>query len=134
MSNATALLAGRMAAEALMTDAGIMRRPNGRTTQDPGTGSESPALDDLFTSKAKIQTRQLQAQSADVGGRTAVAVQVELHLPVSAPAVQAGDVWEHTSVSSLSDMQLLGRKFRVIAPVGKTFATARRLEVEEIVA
>ena len=42
-------------------------------------------------------------------------------------------MWEVTRVNALSDVQLLGRKFRVIAPVGKSFATARRLEVEEIV-
>ena len=110
-----------------------MRRPTGRTTQDPDTGNEAPGFTDLFTSKAKIQTSNLVAQSAEVGGRTATTVRVELHLPVDAPAVQAGDVWEHTSVGALSDVQLLGRKFRVVAPVGKSLATARRIEVEEVV-
>ena len=116
-----------------MTDTGIMRRPTGRSTQDPNTGSEAPALDDLFTSKAKIQTRNLVAQVAEVGGRDAVTVRVELHLPIDAPAVEVGDVWEVTGLGSLSDLQLLGRKFRVTSPVGKSFATARRLEVEEVV-
>lgn len=117
-----------------MTDVGIMRRPTGRTTQDPNTGSETPVLDDLFTSKAKIQTRNLVAQVAEVGGRDSVTVRVELHLPADAPAVEVGDVWEVTGLGSLSDLQLLGRKFRVVSPVGKSFATARRLEVEEVVA
>ena len=124
----------RRQAESLMLDRGVMRRATGDTTQDPDTGSTVPVFADLFTSKAKIQTRNLQAREAEVGGRTSTTVRVELHLPVSAPAVEVGDVWEVTRVSSLSDMQLLGRKFRVIAPVGKSFATARRLEVEEVVA
>lgn len=116
-----------------MTDTGTMRRPTGNTTQDPDTGSTVPEYADLFTSKAKIQTRNLQAREEEVGGRTATTVRVELHLPVDAPAVQRGDVWEVTAVGALSDMQLLGRRFTVIAPVGKSFATARRLEVEEVV-
>ena len=117
-----------------MSDTGIMRRPTGRTIQDADTGSEVPALDDLFTSKCKIQARNLQATSAEVGGRTAVSVRVELHLPTSAPDVQAGDVFEVTAVGTLSDLQLLGHKFRVVAPVGKSYATARRLEVVEVIA
>lgn len=125
--------AGRTAAESLMVDRGIMRRPTGLSTQDPDSGAETPTFDDLFESKAKIQARNLQAITQEVGGTTSTSVRVELHLPVSAPAVQVGDVWEHTRVSSLSDVQLLGRKFRVVAPVGKSFATARRLEVEEVI-
>jgi hypothetical protein len=117
-----------------MLDTGTMRRATGSTTQDPDSGSTVPEFADLFTSKAKIQTRNLQAREAEVGGRTATSVRVELHLPISAPAVEVGDVWEVTRVHALSDRQLLGRKFRVIAPVGKSFATARRLEVEEVVA
>jgi hypothetical protein len=30
-------------------------------------------------------------------------------------------------------VQLLGRKFRITAPVAKSYATARRYEVEEVV-
>lgn len=133
MSLTDSLSRGRLAAEALMSDAGTMRRATGNTTQDPDTGSTVPEFADLFTSKAKIQTRNLVAQTREVGGRTAVTVRVELHLPISAPAVTVGDVWEVTAVGALSDTQLLGRKFRVVAPVAKSLATARRLEVEEIV-
>lgn len=117
-----------------MSDTGVMRRPTGRTVQDPDTGSEVPQLEDVFGSQCKIQTRNLQASGSEVGGRTAVTVRVELHLPVDAPPVLAGDVFEVTTVGALSDLQLLGRQFRVIAPVGKSYATARRLEVEEVVA
>lgn len=115
-----------------MRDAGTMRRPTGRSELNDDD-QQVEVYTDLFTSKAKIQTRDLAATSSEAGARTVTTVRVELHLPIDAPAVQAGDVWEHTTVGALSDMQLLGRKFRVIAPVGKSFATARRLEVEEVV-
>ena len=123
----------RRAAESLMLDRGTMRRATGATTQDPDTGSTVPEFADQFSSKCKIQTRNLQARESEVGGRTATSVRVELHLPITAPAVEVGDVFEVTRVDARSDRQLLGRKFRVIAPVGKSFATARRLEVEEVV-
>lgn len=123
----------RAQAEAMMTDTGIMRRPTGTSTPDPSTGTDVPDYSDLFTSKAKIQARSLQALTAEAGGRTATTVRLELHLPLSAPAAQTGDVWEHTAVGALSDVQLLGRKFRITAPVAKSFATARRYEVEEVV-
>lgn len=106
--------------------------PSGATTQDPTTGSTTPAYLTRFTSKCKVQTRNLEARAEEVGGRTATTVTVELHLPIDAPAVSVGDVCEITAVGALSDMQLLGRKFRVVAPVAKSFATARRLDVEEV--
>jgi hypothetical protein len=128
-----ALLSGRRSAESLMTDTVAITYPTGDTTIDETTGSETPVYATRFTSKCKIQTRTLQARQEEVGGRTATTVTVELHLPVSAGAVEVGDVAEITAVGALSDVQLLGRKFRVIAPVAKSFATARRLDVEEIV-
>jgi hypothetical protein len=117
-----------------MTDTVAITYATGDTTIDETTGSETPAYTTRFTSKCKIQTRALQARQEEVGGRTATTVTVELHLPVTAGAVEVGDVAEITAVGALSDVQLLGRKFRVIAPVAKSFATARRLDVEEIVA
>lgn len=125
----------RSDAEALMTDTCTVRRidPDAPPTQDPDTGTESPTYADLFTSKCKVQARSLQALTAEAGGRTATTVRVELHLPVSAAAAQTGDVVEITAVGALSDVQLRGRKFTVAAPVAKSFATARRYEVEEVV-
>jgi hypothetical protein len=102
-------------------------------TTDPNTGSDVYAPTTRFTSKCKVQARNLQARQEEVGGRTATTVSVELHLPISAPAVEVGDLCEITAVGALSDVQLLGRTFRVVAPVAKSFATARRLDVEEIV-
>jgi hypothetical protein len=123
----------RAEAEALMTDTCIVRRPNGLTAQDPDTGSEVPLYDDLFTSKCKVQARSLQALTAEAGGRTATTVRLELHLPLTADAAQTFDVAEITAVGALSDVQLLGRKFTIASPVAKSFATARRYEVEEVV-
>lgn len=134
MSAPAAIAAGRMAAEALMCDTGIMRRPTGRAVQDPVTDREVEILTDLFTGRCRIQASGMQAATAQAGARTTVTTRIQLHLPVSAPEVRVGDIWEVTAVGDLSDLQLLGSRFRVVAPVAKTFATARRLDVEELVA
>lgn len=125
----------RAMAESLMVDTVTVSYvdPDAEPVQNPETGSTEPVYAQRFTSKCKIQTRNLQARAEEVGGRTATTVSVELHLPIGAPAVEVGDVCEVTAVGSLSDIQLLGRKFKVVAPVAKTFATARRLEVTEVV-
>jgi hypothetical protein len=129
----SALDQGRAIAESLMTDTVTVRYATGTTTIDETTGSETPVYATRFTSKCKIQTRALQARQEEVGGRTATTVTVELHLPVDSPATEPGDIAEITAVGALADVQLLGRKYRIVAPVAKSYATARRLDVEEIV-
>lgn len=136
MSLASALHAGRRAAERLMSDTVTISYPDpsGATTQDPDTGTTTPVMLTRFTSKCKVQARNLAVQDAEVGGRTAEIIRAELHLPVDAPAVQPGDVAEITAVGALSDVTLLGRKFTIQGGTPpKSHATARRLEVEEVV-
>ena len=116
-----------------MTDTVTVKYADGDPVPDPLTGSDVQPYTTRFTSKCKVQARNLQARQEEVGGRTATTVSVELHLPISAGAVEVGDLCEITAVGALSDVQLLGRTFRVVAPVAKSFATARRLDVEEIV-
>lgn len=130
----TSLSSRQRRAERSMTDTCTVRRDTGDTAQDPDTGTVEPVMTDQFTSKCKVQARELVAQTAEVAGRTATTVRLELHLPLSAGEVQTGDVAEVTAVGALSDTHLLGRKFTITAPVAKSFATARRYEVEEVVA
>lgn len=135
MSDLSAVVtAGQVAAEALMADACTIRRDTGDTAQDPDTGTVEPVFTTLFSSPCKVQARSLVALDAEVGGRTATTVRLELHLPVASAAVKTGDVAEITAVGALSDSTLVGREFMITAPVAKSFATARRYEVEEIVA
>jgi len=129
----TTLSSRQRRAERLMTDTVVVRRATGATAQDPDTGTTTPTYADLFSSPCKVQARALGALTAEAGGRTATTVRVELHLPLSAAALETFDVAEITAVGPLSDPQLVGRKFTITAPVAKSFATARRYEVEQVV-
>ena len=122
----------RHEAEALMLDAGTAKRPTGGYVYDEDAGADVEATDDLFDSVCKIQPHNLVARESEVGGRTSVSVRTELHLPVSTAPLTAGDLYTVTTPHALSTVAA-GTTFRVLAPVGKTLATARRYEVEEVV-
>lgn len=119
----------RAHAESLMLDYGRAERPTGEPTyvdQEYVQGYEV-----LFYSKAKVQSRALAVEVEEVGERTATTVRLQLHLPADTDPLTVGDVWEVTAVHALSTAVVTAR-YRVTAPVGKTLATARRYEVEEI--
>ena len=122
----------RAEAEALMLDIGRALRPTGGYVYDPETQTEVEATDELFTSRCKVQSRSLQSQDAEVGGRTAATVRTELHLPSDADPLTVGDLWEFTAVSPLS-LARVGQRVRVLAPVAGTLKTAARYQVEEVV-
>jgi hypothetical protein len=130
MSAVTTTLAGRIAAEREMLDTGTAKRPTGGSVYSGGVDVE--ATTDLFTSPCKVQSRNLVSQSAEVGARTAVSIRTELHLPASSAPLTAGDLFVVTTPHALSTVPP-DTRYRITGPVGKTLATARRYEVEEVV-
>lgn len=112
-----------------MVDAGTAKRSTG--TSYTG-GAEVEATTDLFTSRCKIQSGGLQPRATEVGERTSLTVRPELHLPASTAQLTAGDLFVVTTPHALSTVPA-GTTYRVTGPAGKTFATARRYEVEEVV-
>lgn len=127
-----ALARGRAMAERQMLDTGVARHPNGTKVYNPATQRNEPGYDDLFTSRCKLQARNVAALVQEVGGRTATTVRFELHLPVESEPLTVGDVWEMTAVAAVSTA-VVGHQYRVTAPVEGTFRTARRYEVERLV-
>lgn len=125
---------GRVVAESLMLDTGKAMRPTGETIYDPILQREVEQFDDgfEFTSRCKVQTRNIQARDAEVGARTSVEVRTELHLPANTTPLETGDVWEFTAIHPLSFAEV-GQQVRVLAPVAGSLKTARRYEVEEVV-
>lgn len=132
MSAPTLLAKGRVAAEALMVDAGQARRPTGETAYNPTTQADEPVLNDLFESRCKIQSHDLVARDEEAGARTVTSVRLELHLPVSTAPLATGDEWEITEAAATSTASV-GRVYRVTAPVEKTWPTDRRYEVVAVV-
>lgn len=131
----TTLASRQRRAERNYVDTGTAKRPTGGYVYDPaangGTGGDVQATADLFTSPCKVQARNLVARESEVGGRTAVYVRTELHLPASTAPLEVGDLFEFTVTDALS-LVTAGQRVRVTGPVTGSLKTARRYEVEEV--
>lgn len=126
----------RSEAEGRMVDAcTVSRGPYGPGTFDPDTGTYTEAIAALiYTGRCEVQVDgRLVGREIDAGETELTSMRLTVKLPVDTSAgVQIND--QITITSSAHDPGLVGKLFRVTALHNKTFATARRLQVEEVVA
>jgi hypothetical protein len=124
------VLAGRRQAEALMVDRCTIR-PVTATATNPTTGVVSSTLGAaVYTGKCKIQSMKPFRTSPAAGERVWTIGPDDIHLPVTGTAaVGTGQIVE---ITSSPDPANVGRKFRVHSGDRKTFQTAIRLFVEEV--
>lgn len=123
------LTTARAAAESLMLDACTIARKTGQAT-NTGTGVVSDTYGDPFYSgPCKVQARDVDAITPEAGDRAVTVLRMRVDVPMSVEGVEVGDLV--TITSSAYDPDLVGRTFRVTAPFHKSFATARRMPVEE---
>jgi hypothetical protein len=121
----------RRAAEALMVDAVSVSRRGGGTVDDL-TGAVTGGATSIYTGRAKVQqsTAGVMGARVDAGELSTILLRLEVHLPVvGSEGVARGDVV--TVTAATHDTALVGRTFVVHDLAFKTFATARRLGVEE---
>lgn len=131
MSASEAIEAGREAAEELMVDAGELRGPDVKGTLNTTTGKYPVTPGTLkYAGAAKIQTTDTIGDPKQAAERIVMRTRFELDLPMSAPAAAVDDVWTHTA--SELDPELVGRRFRIVSLLHKSFMTARRITVEEL--
>lgn len=119
----------RTHAESLMLDAGTALETTEDYEYDPVEQAEVRVMRELFTSQAKLQARTIQPREEETGGRTATSVRMELHLPADSDPLATGHIFLFTATHRLSTTPA-GSRWRILSPVGKTLATARRYEVE----
>ncbi|MCZ2261582.1 DUF6093 family protein [Isoptericola sp. QY 916] len=129
MTAAGALRRGRRMAEKLMVEAVRVVRL-GAQVVDPVTGDLVQPETEVYAGKAKVQTYEAQESNPDAGGHTYTVQRYAVHLPVGGYAPVVGHVI--TVTTAVMDPNLTGRKFRVVALLHKSMATAYRLGVEEV--
>jgi hypothetical protein len=126
-------LRGQLAAEALMVDSCTIQRVTGTSTNDT-TGVVTPTYSTIYTGKCKLQAvgskGQAPARPHVVDQAQVFLFQLELHVPMSVTGVQADDVV--TVTASLLDADLTTRVWRIRALSHKSFQTARRFTLEEV--
>ena len=70
----------------------------------------------------------LTTNAQNIGGTVTTVATRYVHLPMSAPQVLVND---EITIDDSNDPQIVGKVLRVVSPFGKTFASSRRLEVQE---
>lgn len=118
---------GRMVDACTITRAGV-----NDTTFDPDTGVYTDAADStVYTGRCEIQVSDgLNANTTEAGGQVVVDQRVTLKIPMAVEDIRPDDVV--TITASELDPDLVGKTYRVMAGFAKSFATARRLQVEEV--
>ena len=135
MPSAAEVAEFRAMAEARMLDTCDIKYKTGETEQDPVTGEVVPIYATRFSTKSRTVVRKgLATRSSEVGGRTAVVIEREHHIPVGSPKVYPGDVAVMTSVHETSDPTLAGVTLILDGPAPGSQTTARRLQVSEVIA
>lgn len=126
MSRESVTRMGRTFIEGLMLDAGVIAHPG--ATVDELTGV--PTWTTAYTGKLSIESYQPQESNPEVVGAQVTLQRSIVKVPVGAYAPAVGD--RVTVTSSTLDPATVGRKYRVVALLHKTAATAYRLGVEEV--
>ena len=119
--------ARRRRAESLMVDTCTVQPVTGvdDATGDPTLGTA------VYTGKCKVQTTQAQEANPEAGGATYTVQRYAVHVPVGAFVPAVGHVV--TITAAALDAGLVSRKYRVVALLHKSLATAYRLAVESVV-
>lgn len=130
MTLPTVITRGRRMAERLMLDTVTVSRPDVSVAPDPLTGQ--PVLTAIYAGVGKVQTYEAQESTPESGGHVFTQQRYRVDIPVGSCSPAVGDVVSITTATL--DANLAGRKYRVVALLHKTAATAYRLGVEEVVA
>lgn len=123
---------GRAAAEKLMVDACLIRQPSTFGDLDPDTGlrTETPGAV-AYTGKCKVQTYEAHESTPESGAHQYTVQRLSLHVPAT---VEVDVDYIATITASALDPNLVGKRYRVAGFLHKSFATANRLQVEEVTA
>lgn len=120
----------RAQAESLMVDTCVIERP-GPSVMDPVTGKVKPSYTPVYSGKCKLQQTLAQPSSREAGGALYTAQDTRLDLPVGVGPVAVDD--RVTMVSAANTPAIPGTVFRVLGPFEKSWQTAQRVRVEELV-
>lgn len=133
MSAPSVTRAGQAAAERLMVDTCTVTRVTAPGAPINETTGQYPAAStsSVYAGKCQVQYRDGLARGALAGERDQMIARLIVKVPMSASGFQVDDVVTITATGTDSDTDLASRTFRVAELFHKTYATARRLVVEE---
>lgn len=128
MSAGIVTVFGQAAAERLMVDACTISRV-GVAFTNPDTGEQTKTSIPIYVGKCQVKSLS-GASPTEPGEAHLLLLTLKLHIPVSATGVRPGDIVAITDATH--DPELVGRTFAVKDLAHKTYATSRRLGVQEV--
>lgn len=120
---------GQRWAEQMMTDSLRLEHPTGETIRVDG--KTVPVMETVWSGPGKVQSQQSYPSQPEVGGGTLTLAVFEVHIPVGAEVAPLVD--DVFVVDASRDQALTGSRFRVRVDPAKTWRTARRFNVEELI-
>ena len=129
MSALDATLAGRVEAEAIMFETGLVSRP-GEPFTDPDGIVVTPLVE-VYAGKCKLQSATAQAASPVAGGHAFTVEKLQLHFPVGSPPTTGDSV---LMTASRMDETNVGLTFRLVELARGSQRTAARWNVELVTA
>lgn len=134
MSALSATTRGRILAESLMVDEGVILRPSATSTLNTMTGVLEPdAPVEIHRGPCRVRMATNQGRGAATFGQTVVTeLAMQVWFPWNIPAVQVGDLVRISDLSDEQDAQLPPRTLRVAAVPSRTFLHFRELTTEVV--
>ena len=133
MSRESITRRGRTFINGLMLDAGTIARPGAAVDELTGAPTWTkvyPVDPAVATGPMSVETYEAQEANPEVAGAQVTLQRYRVKVPVGTYAPAIGDV--ATITAAALDANLVRRKYRVVALLHKTAATAYRLGVEEV--
>lgn len=121
MTAYAAIHAGRQAAERLMVDTCEIVRIVHTVDED---GLDTTREEIVYRGRCKVQSQTVQENATVSAGAPLVVDRIRLDLPATAGPFQVGDV---------AQVEGRTRRLRITGLLEKTFQTAQRLPVEEVI-
>ena len=130
MSRASAIAAGRRAAVKGMTDTWTVYRV-GLEWSD-AAGANVAVTTTVYDGPGKLQTFESYEQTPNAGGHEYTVMRPTLHLPLGAEAADVTVLDIAVCTASVADVAMVGVKVKVEGRQLKTYMTARRFPVTEV--
>ena len=129
MTADSVLIKAQAAALRLMVDTCLIQRP-AAVASNPETGYTTTTYTTIYSGVCRVQQRTVLARQFTVGEATVYMSRLELHVPVTITGILADDIISITA--SVHDQDLIGRKWHVSELGHKTYESARRFAMVEI--
>jgi hypothetical protein len=120
-------------AERAMTDTWTVYR-TGAQELNESTGNYEPVTTTVYSGPGKLQSFESYERTPEAGAHQYVEMRPTLHLPVNSSSAEVRPDDVAVCTASTVDAELVGTEVTIAGVQSKTYSTARRFPVSEVIA